>query len=74
MISLADSYRTFLNRHEKDITKAKQLRYLNFIKFIKKLSRVKYQDKKSKEKLIEDIQSTDGVVNKAWLTEKAKGL
>lgn len=34
----------------------------------------KYQDKKSKEKLIEDIQSTDGVVNKAWLTEKAKGL
>ncbi len=74
MISLADAYRTFLNRHEKDITKAKQLRYLNFIKFIKKLSRVKYQDKKAKEKLIDEIHSTDGVVNKGWLIEKAKGI
>lgn len=74
MSSLADAYRTYLHRHEKDITKAKQLRYLHFIKYIKKLSRVKYLDKKAKEKLIEEIQNTEGIVNKGWLIEKAKRL
>lgn len=74
MISLADSFRTFINRHEKDITAAKKLRYSNFTKYIKKLSKVKYQDKAAKLKLLKDILGSEGVVNQGWLVEKANGL
>lgn len=74
MISLADSFRTFLNRHQKDITLAKKLRYSNFIKFIKRLSRVKYLDKTAKAKTINEIKSTEGLVNQGWLLEKARAL
>lgn len=74
MASLADSFRTFLNRHEKDITAAKKLRYANFIKFVKRLSKVKYQDKAAKLKVILDIKSTEGVVNQGWLIEKATAI
>ncbi len=74
MMSLADSFRTFLTRHEKDITADKKQRYTNFIKFIKKLSRAKYQDKKAKQKLLEEINKTPGVVNQGWLVSKAKSL
>ncbi|MEP7320791.1 MAG: hypothetical protein ABI761_02690 [Saprospiraceae bacterium] len=71
MGSLADSFRTFLNRHEKDIAAAKKLRYSNFIKYIKKLSRVKYQDKPAKQRLLTEIQESEGIVNQGWLIEKA---
>jgi hypothetical protein len=74
MVSLADSFRTFINRHEKDITEAKKLRYSNFIKYIKKLSKVKYQDKAAKQKLLKDIRESDGIVNQGWLVEKANAL
>jgi secreted Zn-dependent insulinase-like peptidase len=73
LVSLADSFRTFLNRHEKDITAAKKLRYSNFIKFVKRLSKVKYQDQAAKTKVIADIKSTEGVVNQGWLIEKSDG-
>ncbi|MEP7269041.1 MAG: hypothetical protein ABI844_15590 [Saprospiraceae bacterium] len=72
--SLADSFRTFLHRHEKDITPSKKLRYSNFIKYTKKLSRVKYQDKKAKHKVLGEIQGLEGVVNQGWLIEKAKSI
>lgn len=74
LASLADSFRTFLNRHEKDITAAKKLRYSNLIKFVKRLSKVKYQDKAAKLKVLEDIKSTEGVVNQGWLIEKANAI
>ncbi|MBL0109789.1 MAG: hypothetical protein IPP42_02555 [Saprospiraceae bacterium] len=74
LVSLADSFRTFLNRHEKDITAAKKLRYSNFIKFVKRLSKVKYQDQAAKTKVIADIKSTEGVVNQGWLIEKAMAV
>lgn len=74
MTSLADSFRTFLNRHQKDITLAKKLRYSNFIKFIKRLSRVKYQDKAAIARTLNEIKSTEGLVNQAWLLEKARSL
>ena len=74
LVSLTDSFRTFLNRHEKDITAAKKLRYSNFIKFVKRLSKVKYQDQAAKTKVIADIKSTEGVVNQGWLIEKAMAV
>jgi hypothetical protein len=74
MHSLADAFRTFLSRHEKDILPATKSRYSNFIKFIKKLSRTRFQDKSAKIKLIEEIQASPGVINPAWLLEKARLL
>ena len=74
MASLADSFRTFLNRHEKDITVAKKLRYSNFIKYIKKLSKVKYQDKAATQRLLKEIQESEGVVNQGWLIEKVNAV
>jgi hypothetical protein len=74
MASLADSFRTFLHRHEKDITDAKRQRYSNFIKYIKKLSKVKYQDKAAKQRMLKEINESSGVVNQGWLIEKAVSI
>jgi len=74
MSSLAESFRTFLNRHQKDMTPAKKLRYSNFIKYIKRLSRVKYQDRAARLRALEEIKSTTAVVNQGWLLEKAKAI
>lgn len=74
MASLAESFRTFLNRHQKDMTPAKKQRYSNFIKYVKRLSRVKYQDKAARLRALEEIKSTPAVVNQGWLLEKAKAI
>jgi len=71
--SLLESFRAYLNRH-KDIPANKRRRYLNLIKFTKKISRLIPGDQKAIEKVKSEIESTKGIVSLNWLKEKIADL
>ncbi len=73
LYSLLESFRTYLNRH-KDIPANKRRRYLNLIKYTKKLTRIIPGDEKAITKVKQDIEGTKGIVSLNWLKEKIAEL
>lgn len=73
LYSLFESFRAYLNRH-KDIPPQRRNNYSNLIKFTKKLTKMLPRDKKSLEKLKQEIRSTKNIASKGWLIEKIAEL
>lgn len=73
LYSLMDSFRTYLNRH-KDFSAAKRKPYLNLIKYTKALTRINPGDKKTLEKLKQEIEETKDISSLNWLREKIAEL
>jgi len=73
LYSLFESFRVYLNRNKK-IPQERKGRYLNLIKFTKKLTKIMPGDKRSIEKLNVEISEAKGVVNLKWLKEKIAEL
>ncbi len=71
--SLFESFRVYLNRHQ-DISLQSRKRYMNLIKFTKKLTRIPPNDKKALNKLNKEIDESEGVVSVRWLKEKIQEL
>ena len=72
--SLFQSFRAYLNRHNKDIPEQSRKRYINLIKFTKKLTNIRPKDTKAIEKLRKEINESEGVVSVKWLREKINEL
>ncbi len=70
---LFESFRVYLNRNKK-ITIDRKNRFLNLIKFTKKLTKLMPGDKKGIEKLNNEIAETQGIINLKWLKEKIAEL
>ncbi len=73
LYSLFESFRVYLNRH-KDIAPQRRKRYLNLIRFTKKLTKVRPGDRKGLEKIQAELETTDGTVGQKWLREKLAEL
>ncbi len=71
--SLLDTFRVYLNRN-KEITPTRRKHYLNTLSIVKKLARITPKDFKEIEKLIKEVESTQGVVSKNWILEKLAAL
>jgi len=71
--SFLESFRTFLNRH-KEIPQHRRSLYLNLIRFTKKTVNIIPGDKKTIEKLHNEITETKSLANKDWLLEKLAEL
>jgi hypothetical protein len=67
--SLLDTFRVYLNRN-KNIPQVRRKHYINTINIVRKLSRIKSGDRKEIEKLVKEIDSTQGIVSKNWILEK----
>lgn len=73
LLSLISSFSNYLRR-SRDITEARKEHYLNLIKFVRGLVRVQTAKQPEINKLRNQIEATEGVVNKAWLLEKIDDL
>lgn len=73
LYSLMDSFRTFLNRHN-DIPERRRKSYKNLIRFTKKLTKVLPGDRKTIEKIKEEIDQIKNIASIAWLKEKIAEL
>ncbi len=73
LFSLMDSFRVFLNR-QKDLTSNRKQRFLNFIKFTRKLANSYQKDQKVIEKIKLEITNEKEVSGKSWLLEKIAEL
>jgi len=69
--SLIDSFYVYLRRNELISSYQKNI-CLNFVKFAKKLMRIKQGDTKAAEKLIEEINETKQLASISWLLKKAE--
>jgi len=67
--SLLNSFNVYINRNSRIIDRVKKA-YKNLIQFTRKLSKAKYQDKKSIEKLKKQIEETELLFSKQWLLSK----
>jgi hypothetical protein len=70
-----ESFRTFINRH-KDIHGNRKKRYLHFLKFAKKLSKLFPGDSKTIQKIRSELEiaKAEGVVGINWIREKLAEL
>jgi len=73
LYSLIESFRVYLQRNNKIAINRRQ-NYINFIKFIKKLSKLIPGDKSNISKFLEELTNTRGVVSSDWLRRKAEDL
>ena len=73
LFSLSDSFKTFLSRH-KDINDGLRNPYLQYIHFVRKLTKIKNGDKKSIEQIRQEIKDAKGVASEKWLLEKLAEL
>ncbi|MDZ4747662.1 MAG: hypothetical protein SH808_04195 [Saprospiraceae bacterium] len=71
--SLLDAFRIYLNRN-KDIPSTRRKHYLNTISLIRKLAKTIQGDIPKVEKLIQEVETTQGVVSKNWILEKLAAL
>ena len=67
--SLLTSYGAFIRR-EKSLDETRRARYLNFVKFVKKLIKIFPVTNEALNKLENEIKKTPGVINKPWLLER----
>jgi hypothetical protein len=68
-----ESFRAYLNRH-KDISSRRRKSFLQFIRFVKKLTRIMPGDKKQIEALREELRNSRGVASSQWIAEKIEDL
>jgi hypothetical protein len=73
LFSLCDAFRTYLNRH-KNFNDIQRLPYLNYISFIRKLTKLNAGDKNAIEQTRKEIEETKAVASKKWLLEKLAEL
>lgn len=71
--SLMDTFYVYLRRN-KLISSYNLESYSNFLRFVKKLLRVKYRDKQVISKLSEELDQTSVIANLTWLRKKIKEL
>lgn len=71
--SLIDSFRTFLRRNRL-ISDHHRTNYLNLIRFVKKLSRLRPRDKKRLDALQKEIAATHQLADTKWLKEKVASI
>lgn len=72
--SFMESFRAFLNRN-KNISQQRRKSYLNLLKYVRRLTRIKPGDKSAIEKLREEIiREKANHVNHEWLLEKISEL
>ncbi len=71
--SLMDSFRAYLQRH-KEIAPRRRQTFRNFIRFVKKLTRIIPRDKKQIEAFKNELAQTQQIVNRPWLLEKVEEL
>ncbi len=71
--SLLDTFRVYLNRN-KELPVTRRKHYLNTIGIVRKLSKTIQGDDKEIDKLIKEVESTQGVVSKNWILEKLAAL
>jgi len=69
LISLLDSFRTYLGRNTQ-IKKDRKERHLTFVKHVRKFVQIPRNDKESLNKLKLKIEGTENLINKSWLLEK----
>jgi len=69
--SLIDSFYVYLRRNDLIAAYQKNI-CLNFVKFAKRLMRIKQGDTKAAEKMIEEITETKQVASISWLLKKAE--
>jgi len=70
---LFESFRVYLNRNKK-IAHDKKKRYLNLIKYTKKLTKLIPGDKKTLAKIKKEVEETKAIINTKWLMEKIAEL
>lgn len=63
----------FITRN-KVLSSANKEAYLNFIRFIRRISRVKFDRKRNLPKILEDFKQVEFLVERNWLKEKLKEL
>jgi organic radical activating enzyme len=73
LYSLFESFRVYLNRNKK-ITSDRKKRFLNLIKFTKKLTKIIPGDKKAIDKVKAEVATTQNIINLKWLKEKIAEL
>ncbi|HMG16901.1 MAG TPA: hypothetical protein VK590_15700 [Saprospiraceae bacterium] len=73
LYSLTESFRVYLQRNNK-IAAQRSRNYLNFIKFVKKLTKILPGAKKDIDKFLSEISETKGIVGLEWLKKKAQEL
>ncbi len=74
LLSFMKSFKTFLNRSKKKLPQNKIDIYLNEIKYIKRLLKIKYGDKKAIKKFKEDLEKEKNIADIRWLNEKINEL
>ncbi len=73
LLSLADTFKTYLNRH-KDINEKMRINYINYIQFVRKLTKLMPGDLKAIEQIRQEIKDAKGVASEKWLLEKLAEL
>ena len=73
LYSFFESFRAYLNRNKK-IPQVRKRRFLNLIKFTKKLCRMIPGDKKTLQKIEDDVKATKEITSKKWLLGKIAEL
>lgn len=71
--SLIDSFYVYLRRNELISNYQKDI-CLNFVKFAKRLMRIKEGDIKAAEKLIEEVNETKQIASISWILQKAESF
>ena len=71
--SLLDTFRVYLNRN-KELPAPRRKHYLNTLSIVKRLSRLAKGDQKEIDKLILEVEQTQGIVSKNWILEKLTAL
>jgi hypothetical protein len=69
LLSLIDAFYAYLRRN-KLISAYQKEGYSNFLKFFKKLMKVRYMDRETAVRVREEIESTKFVANLSWLLKK----
>lgn len=69
--SLTESFRTYLRR-QKLVTKETKEQYMNFIKFLKRLSKIDPRNQEKVSALLEEIKVCRLLASKSWLLHKTR--
>ena len=73
LYSLMDSFRLFLRRN-KLITESHKRNYLNLIRFVKQLSRIRPGETKKLKQIKDKIEATEQIADVNWLMEQVEKL
>ena len=69
LLSLLDSFKTYISRHQRDVGYHKK-NYLNLIRFMKKMLGSNLSSSRVRARLIEEVDATELIAERAWLLEQ----